>query len=106
MQIRNQTKLVLSVELLLQPVMFLPVVLFASSLLPPLLAQDCGAVPEGLVDTGGLNRGTIGNTAPRHGFPWQVQIMSWDRVTTGTDLLGMFAEIVAYVFSKHSGFVS
>ena len=83
--------------------MFLPVLLFSLSLLPPLLAQDCGAIPEGLVDTGGLNI-IPGNTAPVHAFPWQVQIMSWDRVTTGTDLIGLLAEIVAYGFSKHSGF--
>ena len=101
MQISNQTKLLLSVELLLHPVMFLPMLLFASSLLPSLLAHDCGAIPEGLVDIG-----DPGNTAPAHAFPWQVRILSFDRVTTGADLLGLLAEIVSAGFSMPSGFVS
>ena len=29
----------------------------------------------------------------------------WDRLTTGTDLLGLVAELVAYGLGMHSGFL-
>ena len=86
--------------------MCVPLLLVAVLLLPGFLAKECGPVPGGLMDTEGLDRIKNGNTAPEHALPWQALILVYDRVTTGTDLLGMVAEIAAIGLSMNRGFVS
>ena len=92
---------------LLLPAMVLAALLLAVLLLPSLWGQECGVIPEGLGDTEGLNRVVNGNIAPKHVLPWQVWVSTiyWDRITTGTDLLGLVAELVSYGLGMHSGFL-
>ena len=85
-----------------------PAVLFALLLLlPGIMSQECGAFPEGLQGTESLNRVFSGDTAPKHALPWQalVSTVHWDRVTTGTDLVGLVVELMAYGLGLHSGFL-
>ena len=81
--------------------MLFPVLHFSTLLLPGLLGHTCGPILKGLTETGDLNRVKNGNTAPKHSLPWQVKIQRWDRVTTGTDLVGLVAEIAAYGLIIH-----
>ena len=58
------------------------------------------------METEGQDRITNGNTAPEHALPWQALIVVYDRVTTGTDLLGMVVEIAVIALKMHIGLVS
>ena len=72
-------------------------------LLPRLLAQGCGPIPDGLIDTGWKqdeNRGPQPGHEGEHSPLSLPSLASEDtelgQATTGTDLLGLAAKIVAY----------
>ena len=71
---------------------------------PGLLTKQCGQAGEELqqlesgregVETS-LDRIVNGQTATPHVIPWQAWVFQWNRVTTGSTLLGLLVEMAAF----------
>ena len=78
--------------------------LFLLISVPGLLTKQCGQAREELhqlqpgteaVETS-LDRIVNGQTATPHAIPWQAWVFQWNRVTTGSTLLGLLVEMAAF----------